>query len=726
MMTERLELALKAIKECHSKRHWDDFLSKYGDVLTGAPSPRLISEVFRKLEADPQSLNYDPKLWGGLLTGAIACWNIESGVEIAEFAKKLTAPVVSVPAAQVFLEAGKPGLSREFAQRALRLTAISDLDRIQLDLLVASSFAEEGKTDHAVRVLGKVTALVSSAQMTHRERADFVMRMGRLQYFMGRYPDAAGAFQQAAPMLLELEDWEGAARALFNAGACIQNSGAEKTEEATALVEQARKLSVEHNLPGPRSHCEAFYGVEAYSKGNFIGAREHFRRAMTVLPASDKSFRRLHIMSFLSFTYFAMGKFALGIKFGRQTIELAALDASERFKTRYQALEAEILWEEGRIPESMQVLKNAVHQLVLHGVRNLEELSTLSRFQLQLSMLGEGLPERFKIDESLQKDQTQWLEYRYSRATLIGAFDSAFDVVAELEDCLRMAKSLEALHHQACILLLIIRKHLQDRDLLKAKARLSSLEIAVSRLGDTPLRAKLQVVYAALAYQSGDFDRTFKLLHAVEKMGAVSWSDRFTITACLAAIRGESPRFQFDWQEKMVASFVSGYFAPKLKVLDGKALVISDFYEVNLEKHAAMADLIQYLIDRGPEGATLAEIQTDVWHESVKAQGWQQKIRNAVMRIRDLCPYTIAPILIHQDRLRLFSEAITVVRDDFEKLPVDSRVKTLLKSESLSSHQVAEKINVSLATAKRILKKMALDNQVVVKKDGRNVVYRAT
>jgi Mn-dependent DtxR family transcriptional regulator len=48
-----------------------------------------------------------------------------------------------------------------------------------------------------------------------------------------------------------------------------------------------------------------------------------------------------------------------------------------------------------------------------------------------------------------------------------------------------------------------------------------------------------------------------------------------------------------------------------------------------------------------------------------------------------------------------------------------------LKKESLSSQQVAEKINVSLATAKRILKKMTTDNQILVQKDGRSVVYRA-
>ena len=160
MTSERVELALKLIKDCHSKRQWDEFLLKNADVLASSATPKLINEVFRKLESDPQSLNYEPKLWGALLTGAMSCWNIEAGVSVAEFSKKLTIPVVSIPASQVLLEAGKPGLSREFAQRALRLASISDLERIQLKLIVASSFAEEGKTEHAVRVLEKVTALV--------------------------------------------------------------------------------------------------------------------------------------------------------------------------------------------------------------------------------------------------------------------------------------------------------------------------------------------------------------------------------------------------------------------------------------------------------------------------------------------------------------------------------------------------------------------------------------
>jgi hypothetical protein len=39
--------------------------------------------------------------------------------------------------------------------------------------------------------------------------------------------------------------------------------------------------------------------------------------------------------------------------------------------------------------------------------------------------------------------------------------------------------------------------------------------------------------------------------------------------------------------------------------------------------------------------------------------------------------------------------------------------------------QLAEKTNVSLATVKRLLKRMTDEKQIAVRKDGRNVVYQA-
>ena len=166
-----------------------------------------------------------------------------------------------------------------------------------------------------------------------------------------------------------------------------------------------------------------------------------------------------------------------------------------------------------------------------------------------------------------------------------------------------------------------------------------------------------------------------------------------------------------------------GYFAPTIKMDGNRSFTVSDHYVVSLEKHPAMGDLIAYLSERIPGGAPLADIQSDVWKESVNAQGWQQKIRNAVMRVRDLFPYTMAPLLIHSDNLRFFGEAIRVVREHDDSLPVEDKVRHLLCEGPLSSQQIAEKIDVSLATAKRILKKMSDDHVIHPEKQGRNVVY---
>ena len=738
MLTDALEIAIKSARDCHTKANWEEFYSNFGDILANKANEKLVSTVFRKLESDPLSLYYRPQIWGALLQGAISCWDIETGVAAANFCKKLTSPVVSIPAAQALLDGGKPTASRDFAQRALRSENTSDLERIQLQLIVGSSFAEEGKTEHAVRTLSNASALIKTKEIPLQSRADLSVKIGRIHYFIGRYQDAALAFEEASPFLIELEDWDGAARALFNAGACLQNGGTANSVQATAFVERSRKISVEHNLSGPLSHCEAFYGVEAYNKGSYMSAREHFRRALAELPENDKSYRRLHIVSFLSFTYFAMGKFSLGIKFGRRTLDLAAEDSSGRFISRYQSLEAEILWEEGKIEESLEVSRASVHLLALHGVRNLEELSTVTRYQIHLAIAGETSIEKFKIEPSLQLNLATWIEYLYSCSLLKCSYEYFDESMTDLTHCLRLARDCGSLNYEALILLAIVRLNLQKHDLVTTQEWLPALEVAVSRLGDSPIRAKLQIVYSSMAYQSGDFERAIKYLTVIEKMSAVSWVDRFVTQACLATARGESPRLQYRWQENLVSRFVRGYFAPtiefdtsKLETSSGgrvTSFIVSSHYIVSLEKHPAMADLLVYLSERMPEGASLADIQTNVWQESLNTQGWQQKIRNAVMRVRDLFPYTMAPIVIHNESLRFFCEAIRILQDDenTNETSTDVRIQKMLSIGPLSSLQVAEKMEVSLATAKRLLKKMTDGNQIQVKKLGRSVVYHGS
>ncbi len=720
-----IESAIKLARECHTKVAWEDFLSTYGDLLASCTQPRLVAEIFKRLEEDPQSLNYNPNLWAALLQGSMASWSLEVGCRIAEFSKRLPVAAVAVAASQVLLEGGYPAASRELAQRAIRVSTLSSKEHLQLDMMIASSFAEEGKVEKAVRILGKIGPSVRESDLSLADRADFLHRLGRLNYFIGRYTDAAKAFEEAAPLFLQLKDWETAARSLFNVGACYQNSGEGMQSDAFRMVEECRRLAVEHNLPGPLSHCESFYGLEGFHAGNFASARDHFRRALSVLPANDKSFRRLHILSMLSLTYFWTGKYALARKFAEQTLSLAALDESDRFKVRYRALEAEMLWEEGKIPESMEILQRSLEPFDAPGIHTLEELLMLTRYNVQTAICGRSMPnEKYKIAEGLSKNKNSWLEYQYSRALLKTNSANTLESSKAFQECLIMARNINAQQYEALCLIGLINDCLRRHAVSETPKLITELEIVASRLGDSPMKPRLQLIYAGIAYQEGDFERCVKILTAVEKMSAVSFPDMFAVQCCLATIQGHSPRLTHEWQIDLVARFVRNYFAPNIAIPEPRVFVISNHYTVNLEKHPALAELLTYLIDRPITGATPANVQVDVWKQSVNAQGWQQKIRNAIMRLRDLFPYSIAPILLHDDSgIRFFASAISLNHQSNDLLSDDVIAKRILAESPLSSQQLSDRMGISLATAKRILKKLSEDEEVKVEKHGRNVLY---
>ncbi|MCX6116919.1 MAG: hypothetical protein NT027_05215 [Proteobacteria bacterium] len=726
-MVEKIEQALKQIKDCHTKVAWEDFLLKFGETLATSTHGRLVTEVFKQLSEDPQSLNYGPELWGKLLQGSLACWNLDVGCKIAEFSKKILDSQVVVPGAQILLEGGHPAASRDYAQRALRSVGLKAKERLQLEMIVASSFAEEGKVERAVKALEKLGPSLREAELSVADRANLVNRLGRLHYFTGRYQEASTAFAECAPLFVECKDWESAARSYFNVGACFQNGGLENNSEAFKMVEECRRIAIEHDLKGPLSHCESFYGFESFHTGNFAAARDHFKRALVALPPNDKSFRRLHVMSLLCLTYFATGKYVLAKKFAKQTLDLASLDESDRFKIRYVALEAELNWEDGLIPESMEILQRAAKTLEENGIHTLEKLAALSRLVFQSAVCGVSLSlDRFKIDEQLKHNKFTWLDFQYSCALFKSHKATYEESLMLFDQCLATARDLRSLQFEALSLHGLICCHLRHHNVGAAKELVALLEIAVSRLGDTPIKAKLQCVYAAISYQEGDFPKVVKILQSVEKLAAVSFVDRFAIECCLATISGHSPKLIYDWQIELVARFVKNYFSPSLEVPEPRVFVVSKKYTVNLEKHPALAELLTYLISRPTLGAIPSEIQTDVWKQSTEAQGWHQKIRNAIMRLRDLFPYTMAPIVLHKDHgVRFFANAIGIDAEIFDEMPLESKTRRMLVEGPLSSQQIADRMNISLATAKRTIKRLTDGRFVVPEKQGRNIVYRA-
>lgn len=718
------DAVVKQARDCHTKQAWESFFDQHGEALATSGQSKPLQDVYRILKADPQALQYDSRIWGRLIQGCLSSWNLELGREIADQAKRLPSASVSIPAAQVFLDSGQPGVAREIATRALRLTAIAPADKLSLELLIATSFAEEGKRQKTVRLLNEIRSSVNSPALGLKERADFMTSMGRMQFWLGRYVQAAEVFYDASKLYRELRDWEAAAKAIFNTAACHLNGGTRRTDEAFAMIEECRRLSEAENLPGPLSHCEAAYGLDAFQHGDFAGAREHLRRALECLPISDKSHRRLHILSMLAFTYLAMGRYHLARKFGRQTLDLWALDESQRFKTRYTTLKAELLWEDGLIDESQAVLARDLVPLESDGVHTLEELATLARHNLQSALLdGIVIPSKVEIDESLKKNLYTWLDWLYSLGQLLLNQQNVPAAQRHFNECLARGRQAGDRFHEALGLLGSIQTQLMERKSAEVEALVREFEIVAGRLGETPLKSQVAFVHAARAYQQGDFEGTARILRLAQKSTRVSFPDKFILGGWVATIEGRSPRLTADWQAQLMARYTRIYFAPTLEAIDERTFKISGHYTVSLERHPSLAELLHFLMMKSNFAATTAEIQTLVWKQSLATQGWQQKIRNAIMRLRDFFPYTVAPIIMHADNVALFKEAIRIQPTRREGMKPEDEILRLLGDTPMSSGQLSERLSISAATTKRILKRLAEEREIHAVKEGRNVVY---
>jgi hypothetical protein len=91
--------------------------------------------------------------------------------------------------------------------------------------------------------------------------------------------------------------------------------------------------------------------------------------------------------------------------------------------------------------------------------------------------------------------------------------------------------------------------------------------------------------------------------------------------------------------------------------------------------------------------------------------------------LRDFFPHTIAPIIVHADSISLFKEAIDIRPTRREGLKAEDEILRLLSDAPMSSVQLAQRLAISAATTKRILKRLADDREIHAIKQGRNVFY---
>lgn len=718
------ENILKDAKSCHSKHSWEEFFLKYSQAISNSNTSRPISEIFKLLLEDPQSLKYDPIIFGTLIRGCLSSWDLALGDTICHFGKNITAPSFSIPAVLLYLENGQPLQARTFAYRSLRLLHLEIKDFHQLQTLVCSSFAEEGKHNKATKMIRDIVDSIQTTALPPKHLADILIQIARIEFLLGRYSQAGSLFKEASQTYLTLNEWESAAKALFNTAACSQNAGVDPIEVAFAFVEESRRISEKHELKGPLSHCEAFYGLDAYQKGNFAEATEHFKRALACLPIADKSYRRLHILSMLTLTYLISGQYYLAHKIGAQTLELAALDLSKRYRSRYLSLEAELTWEEGKLTVSQEILSKAMSQLEIKGITTLEELSSYSRYILQSAQLQEQVPHKIKINPLLKKQKFTYFDHKYAQGQAYLTENNLKKSHQEFSEIMMESQDCGDRYHYALAIQGIIQTRLISKQIdQKTENLIGEFEIAVRRISETPIKAQLPIILASLAYHKGEFKECARQLKIALKNTRLSFTDTFAVSCWNSTVEGRSFRLIHPWQVKLIARQTKLYFSPEIQILDQHNFIISKHYQVSLEKHPSLSELLQYLTQQPFFRSKISNIQTEVWKESLKNKGWKQKIRNAIMRIRDFFPYTLAPLILHNEEVILYTEAIYIHTTRHQAVNRQNEILRLLVDHRMTSQQLSARLQLSPATIKRELKFMLDSQQVGSDRIGRNIFY---
>jgi tetratricopeptide (TPR) repeat protein/biotin operon repressor len=718
---------LREAKACHTRLAWRDLLCKLKEYPSTFLSSRQLAELFKLLKSDPQSLQYDPEIWYTLLTICQSKWDLDLGAKVADFASKIPSSQIAIPSASIHMQNGSPLAARKIASRALRLTTLEAWERLQLQMIVCNCYVEEGKSTMALRLLSQMQIAIASSGLATANLADLIVNMGRAQFFMGRYPEAAKNFAQASEIYMNLHHWEAAAKSLFNAGACYHNSGISHEEQAFTYIENCKNLCIQNKLDGPLSHCYAFYGTVDYQKGRFLNASKYYKMALDHAPEADKSFRRLHITSMLAFTYLAMGHYQLGEKLGEETIKMASLDDSERFKSRYKHLQAVLHWQRGEFESSQEIMQESVKPLITQGVNTLEELSMMSFFFQQAALLNDAsITTKVKIADQLKDDTASWLEYLISLSRLLLTKGKYLEALKVAKECYKKSILCGAQYNQANSILVIIQIYLtQSLINEELNSYISKFNELLQTNDFQPLKVHIYFIAASLAYKQGDFPSTIKHLTAATKHKKIDTCDQIVLTSWMTTVSGRSPKLNSPWHIRLLTLLTKIYFSPSIEAMGEHAFKVSDKYIVKLDRHPILSNILEFLMSQSNHDASPALLQESVWTQSLQTQGWQQKIRNTIMRLREFFPQTIAPLILHSDnKVSLFKEAISIAHPCSNSQQTETIIMTLLRDQPYSSRQLAKSSKVSQATVKRVIKKLQSKNVLCAIKVGRNIQYK--
>lgn len=719
---------LEAARKCGTKSSWEAFFKEFaGDLGSlGAGDTIRIAELMIQ-DRDAKFLGQNALSSMIALCRSQKCF--DQGLALFEIAAPLGFPLVTLETALLLLEQSKPKEARLLALTALRKRGLPAIVQVKLRLLICNSFAEEGHRHFAKKHFIALENLAESQEIPPGERAHIQVSLARLHFFSGQLTRSSRHYQLATKFALDEGNEELAARSLFNTAAALHNSGHENYEKSYEFARECLALATKNGYSFILAHVESFFGLDAHMIGRLSKAHHHFESALSHLSASDVSFSKVHFLSLLTILCFEEGNFPKALNLAEKTLELSQNDHSDRYQSRYRNIEAHLLWERENFRKAYDVLQDAIKQLRGNGISSNEDYNTWNQYVKYSALLGlkqdlkEPLisPQIRQTSYHISENHIALARIQYNKGDFAGALMNYHRVYQT------SLKSDNYNHQLYCLMGIFACRNAQRADSIELEALLESFESCHSLMGRSIHTGYLHFLRASLDFKNKQPKRAAMHLRRSLLSHALPSHYRLIAEIWLKCLRGRRVSFSSPELIQIFEHSTKFFFPVTFTWHAEEGRLSSDLETVlDFKDFPILKDILTCLMEAKAEGLTAPELFTMAWKESLRTQGWRQKLNNALSRLRWHCRGIPFPLIENtQESWRISSSfGLSIPKKPTERLSRQAQILHYSKNRPASAVEIADKLNIPLASVKRVISDLKKSGKLDAMTKGRHILYR--
>lgn len=339
------------------------------------------------------------------------------------------------------------------------------------------------------------------------------------------------------------------------------------------------------------------------------------------------------------------------------------------------------------------------HQLRSHGYRSLRAR------MWRLTGLSEGPGQTERILQKQRFPDLLWFLKAQQKIAFLERMQGADD----REDLLRFLqreRELKAVawYRRALVQQLVINLNCDNPLFLDIWPRLRE-ELSLSSSQEAQTASHL--LESAFHYRSGDFPRCVASIQSAYECSRPPIQQR-VLALWLSVAQGQAHSCKQTPVIFRANKLGRLLFAPTLKALDGGCYRISDHYEVDLQGLRVLHRFMQALLHAKNYQLDVSSAQLVVWRQTTNLQGWKQKIRNSISRLRTEFRWTLNPLFLQTDgTISLNAAGVSIAAPELS-LYLERRAELLriLSRENSRAQRLVQTSKIPLATVKRILRQL--------------------